>query len=195
MRMEGSDHELVRRARDGEDEAFRELLERHARNVFKTAFRVTRNEQSAEDVVQETFLRVHRQLHRFDRRARFGTWLYRIAMNCAIDLMRKEKRRDARAPMQDESLLDGLASSAPGPERVTRSHEIGTAVEHVLETLSPAERTAFVLRHHEGRSIAEIGEILGVRTNACKSTIFRAVQKLRAALEPILKEGHETAAH
>ena len=186
--MEERDPELVERARDGDALAFRELVERHGENVFRAVVRVTGNREAAEDVVQESFLKAYRELHRFDRRAQFGTWLYRIAMNTAIDQLRKERRRSKSAPLADLESLEPVASSSPGPERLARSAEIGDAVRGVLEELSPRERTAFVLRHYQGCSIAEIGEILDLRTNACKSTIFRAVQKLRAALRPLVEE-------
>jgi RNA polymerase sigma-70 factor (ECF subfamily) len=191
--MEVQDHELVEQARKGDMDAFREIVERHGTNVFRTAFRVTGNRQTAEDVVQETFLKIHRQLSRFDRRAKFSTWLYRIATNCAIDHVRKEKRRSTLALMEGEGSLSVMKSNDPQADRLLFSAEVGRAVRRVLAGLSPRERTAFVLRHYEGRSIAEIAEILGIRGNACKSTIFRAVHKLRTALEPIVKGSHETA--
>lgn len=186
--MEERDHELVERARSGDALAFRELVESHGANVFKTAVRVTGNREAAEDVVQETFLKVHRQLDKFDRRARFGTWLYRIAMNCAIDHIRKEKRRSERAAMTGGDSLESLVSGAPSQDRLLRSAEIADRVRAVLADLSPRERAAFVLRHYQGCSIAEIAEVLDLRTNACKSTIFRAVRKLRMALQPLARE-------
>src|SRR5665213_3885021 len=81
------------RARHGDAEAFRSLVERHSRRVFQLAFRMTGNAQDAEDVVQESFLRAYRQLGRFEARANFGTWLYRIVANCAVDLMRSKQAR------------------------------------------------------------------------------------------------------
>src|SRR5580704_6971086 len=81
------------RARHGDPDAFRALVERHSRRVFQLAFRITGNEQDAEDVVQESFLRAYRQLGRFEARANFGTWLYRIVANCAVDLMRTKWHR------------------------------------------------------------------------------------------------------
>src|SRR5881275_3161769 len=86
---------VLARARQGDNEAFRALVERHSRSVFRLAFRMTGNEQDAEDVVQESFLRAYRQLARFESRANFGTWLYRIVANCSVDLMRaKQSRHD-----------------------------------------------------------------------------------------------------
>src|ERR1044071_8232358 len=94
--MELTDLAFVTKARTGDPDAFRVLVERHSRSLFRLAFRMTGNEQDAEDVVQESFLRAYRQLAKFDDRASFGTWLYRIATNCSLDLVRSKKRRSDR---------------------------------------------------------------------------------------------------
>jgi RNA polymerase sigma-70 factor (ECF subfamily) len=174
---------ILARARQGDGEAFRALVERHSRPLFKLAFRLTGNEQDAEDVVQESLLRAYRQLGRFESRANFGTWLHRIAANCAIDLLRaRQSRRDQRSDQIEDA--DALpASDQHGPDRLAESAEIARRVRAALEALSPLERTAFVLRHYEGRSIDEIGRTLGLKTSATKHSVFRAVRKLRAALD------------
>jgi RNA polymerase sigma-70 factor (ECF subfamily) len=189
--MEGNDLDLVERARAGDTDAFRELVDRHSGTMFKTAYRLTGNEADADDLVQEAFLRAYRKLDRFDGRSQFSTWLYRITVNCGMDLMRKRSRRNARAAMDEGVVLDSVATDDPRPDRLALSGEIGRAVESVLRTLSPMERAAFVLRHFEGRSIAEIGGLLGARSGATKHAIFRAVKKLRAALGPLVEESHE----
>ena len=115
---------VLARARQGDSEAFRALVERHSRSVFRLAFRMTGNEQDAEDVVQESFLRAYRQLGRFESRANFGTWLYRIVSNCSVDLMRsKQARHDqVRGDSLDEGGLELPAADVPGPERSRPSH-------------------------------------------------------------------------
>ena len=180
---------VVARARQGDSEAFRALVERHSRSAFRLAFRMTGNEHDAEDVVQDSFLRAYRQLGQFESRAHFGTWLYRIVANCSVDLLR------ARRSRQDDSRADDLdgrvelpPTDAPGPERLARSAEIERSVARALAHLSPLERAAFTLRHYEGRSIAEIGKTLGLGTSATKHSVFRAVRKLRVALGPIRGE-------
>jgi len=190
-RMEGNDLELVERARVGDTDAFKELVDRHSQTLFKTAYRLTGNEADADDLVQEAFLRAYRKLDRFDGRSQFSTWLYRITVNCGMDLMRKKSRRNARAAIDEGVVLDSMATEDPRPDRLALSGEIGRAVESVLRTLSPMERAAFVLRHFEGRSIAEIGGLLDARSGATKHAIFRAVKKLRAALGPLVEESHE----
>src|SRR4249919_195174 len=116
---------VLARARQGDSEAFRALVERHSRSVFRLAFRMTGNEQDAEDVVQESFLRAYKQLGRFESRANFGTWLYRIVANCSVDLMRsKQARHDqVRGDSLDE-VVDLPAGGDPGPERLARSAQI-----------------------------------------------------------------------
>jgi RNA polymerase sigma-70 factor, ECF subfamily len=174
------------RARQGDSEAFRVLVEQHSRSVFRLAYRMTGNEQDAEDVVQESFLRAYRQLGRFESRANFGTWLYRIVANCSVDLMRaKQARHDiARGDNLDEA-AELPALGAPTPERLAESGEIRRRVAEALGGLSPLERAAFTLRHYEGRSIDEISRTLGLGTSAAKHSVFRAVKKLRVALEPL----------
>src|ERR671936_2033756 len=93
--MPHTDTAAVALARDGDSDAFRSLVERHGRAVYRLAHRMTGNPQDAEDVVQETFLRAYRQLGRFESRANFGTWVHRIAVNCSIDLIRSRPRREA----------------------------------------------------------------------------------------------------
>src|SRR3954470_1500462 len=88
---------VLARARQGDGDAFRALVERHSRSVYRLAYRMTGNEQDAEDVVQESFLRAYRQLGRFESRANFGTWLYRITANCSVDLMRARQARHDQA--------------------------------------------------------------------------------------------------
>src|SRR5947208_7306244 len=108
---------VLARAQQGDGDAFRALVERHSRSVFRLAFRMTGNEQDAEDVVQESFLRAYRQLGRFESRANFGTWLYRIVANCSVDLMRSKQARHDQA--RGESLDDELEmpeATVPGPE-------------------------------------------------------------------------------
>jgi RNA polymerase sigma-70 factor (ECF subfamily) len=175
---------VLARARQGDGEAFQALVEQHSRSVFRLAFRMTGNEQDAEDVVQESFLRAYRQLGHFQARADFGTWLYRITANCAVDMMRtRQHRMRARIENVDEA-TSRQPSPGPGPERLAESAELRHIVDEALEDLSPTERAAFTLRHHEGRSIEEICALLNLRQSAAKHAVFRAVRKLRVALAP-----------
>jgi RNA polymerase sigma-70 factor (ECF subfamily) len=186
--MDRTETTVVERARKGDAEAFRELVEGYSPKLFRLAYRITGDEQSAEDAVQETFLRAYRSLDRFDARSQFGTWLHRIAVNAALDLARKQQRQGLRygeRPAGEDE--PPLPSPAPGPDRIVLSLEVERAVRSALAGLSAMERTAFVLRHFEGRSIAEICDQLGLGVSAGKQAIFRAVKKLRRVLEPLVQ--------
>ncbi len=191
--MELSDQEAVELTRRGDPDAFRVLVDRHSRNLFRLAWRMTANTHEAEDIVQETFLRAYKQLHRFDGRAAFGTWLHRIAVNCSLDLMRARKRRQettVTAPQDDpaeaDRFLQNAISAEPSPERTLQSTQVRELLAAAMSELSEMERCAFTLRHHDGLGIDEISQAMGVQPNAAKHSIFRAVQKLRRVLEPAL---------
>ncbi len=183
--MERTEISVVRLAQAGNAEAFRELVESHGPKLFRLAYRITGDETAAEDVVQETFLRAYRALGRFDERAQFGTWIHRIAVNTALEIVRKRQRQPSQSSQNPE---DPHPSLDPGPDRIALGLEVERAVRSALADLSPMERTAFVLRHFEGRSIAEICEQLGLGVNAGKQAIFRAVKKLRRVLEPFVEK-------
>ena len=187
--MDGGD--AVQRAQAGDSDAFRVLVEQNSRAIFRLAFRMTGNEQDAEDVVQETFLRAYKQLDRYEARSSFSTWLFRIASNYSLDLIRMRKRHEdkrERGSDEERDILQSIPVDTPGPDRIVYGGQVQDHVNAALNELSAQERTAFVLRHFEGLSIEEIGEALGTGTNATKHSIFRAVQKLRKSLEPVV--GH-----
>jgi RNA polymerase sigma-70 factor (ECF subfamily) len=189
--MDWTDADAVAQVRAGNADAFRVLVERHSRAIFRLAFRMTGNEQDAEDAVQETFLRAFKQLKNFDGRSSFSTWIYRVCTNCTIDSMRARKKHEQKRVRElEESETDILSqqpSKAPTAEQLTHSQEIIGKLKPALEQLSVMERTAFVMRHYEGLGIEEIGRILEVQPNAAKHSVFRAVQKLRRALEPLME--------
>lgn len=182
--MDWTDSEVVDRVRSGDRDAFRLLVERHSRGLFRLAYRMTGNDSDAEDVVQESFLRAYKQLHQFDREATFYTWLYRIAANYALDLIRVRKRQGTHEQVDGETFQ--AAAGDPLPDRMAMGNELQRQLAAAMSDLTPQERTAFVLRHFEGQSIQEIGNALGTSGNATKQSIFRAVQKLRRSLEPFV---------
>ena len=172
----------------GDKEAYGALVMRHSQSLFRVAFRITGNEADADDVVLEAFLRGYRKLESFESRSSFGTWIYRIAVRCALDKIgvhrADETSRVAGAddPQQDEVQV---ADGAAGPDRLLLSGEITALQERAMHSLTPAERTAFVLRHMEDRTTAEIAAALGMEPNTTRQTVFRAVQKLRSRLAPL----------
>jgi RNA polymerase sigma-70 factor (ECF subfamily) len=183
--MEDSDLAAIARAQAGDADGFRTLVERHSRSVFRLAYRMTGNQQDAEDVVQETFLRAFRQLPGFESRCAFSSWIYRIAANYALDLIRSRRRRQtASEPERDP--LTTIPAGDPQPDRLVFSGEVRRRVEQAMSLLTDQERAAFVLRHYEGLSTDEVGETLGINPGAAKHAVFRAVQKLRRSLEPVM---------
>jgi RNA polymerase sigma-70 factor, ECF subfamily len=169
---------------DGDVEVFLSLVERHRRYLYNLALRITGNEQDAKDVVQDSLLNAYLHLHEFEQRADLRTWLNRILVNCALDHLRARRRRpDLSDPQPISDVVDTLASSSPDPERLAASADCRRHVSDVMNTMSPLERVTFTLRHFEGRSINEIAQALGIGNNSAKQHIFRAVRKLRLALE------------
>lgn len=190
-----SDAIAVERVLAGDRDSYRILVERYSRYVHRLAYRLTGNEHDAEEVVQEAFLRAYQKLEKFEARSNFGTWVYRIAANYAIDRMRQRQKEDARKETPDPHEQDGaeqdpvalLADAGPTPERLMHSVQLRKRMQQALSELSHAERTAFVMRHWDGCGIEEIAGVLQSNSSATKNTVFRAVQKLRRALEPFLE--------
>jgi RNA polymerase sigma-70 factor (ECF subfamily) len=191
VRMDMNDHAAIQAVLAGDKEAYGALVVRHSHSLFRVAYRITGNEADAEDVVQEAFLRGYRKLEGFESRANFGTWIYRIAVHCALDRVRRRRGDETNwagqvgetnDPEQDQLQV---ADQAAGPDRLVLSGEIGSMQETALRSLTATERTAFVLRHMEDRTTAEIGAALGIEPNAAKQAVFRAVQKLRRRLAPL----------
>lgn len=182
--MQPDDATLVRQAAGGDQTAFRLLVDRHSRSVFRLAFRITGQREDAEDVVQETFVRAFRQLDRFESRSNFGTWLYRIGFNCAIDATRSRAHRETA---EEPALLDQRARAgvATGDDLIYAG-QISAQVQQALGALSDQERAAFVMRHYHECSIDEIGQALDLKTSAAKHAVFRAVRKMRVALRPLV---------
>ena len=188
--MHESDRTAVALASGGDTEAFRSLVERHSRYVFNVAYRLTGSASDAEDVVQTTFLRAYQQLSRFESRADFRTWLHRITVNCSIDLIRGRRHREVGHDPDDLELHSDDVNGQPvlpGPDRLLLSTEIRERIQAGMAQLSASERLAFTLRHVEGLPIRDVAQAMGLKTEAAKNSIFRAVKKMRTALEPFVE--------
>jgi RNA polymerase sigma-70 factor (ECF subfamily) len=185
--MNESDDHWLAQAREGNAVAFRRLVEPHTRPLYGLCARITRDTALAEDAVQEAMFNAWRHLPSFDGRAGFRTWLHRIAVNAALEQLRRRGRHDKEVEVADseDDFLGEFSDERPGPERQAMGSEIHRRTEAQLDRMSAIERTAFVMRHNEGHSLEEIAQVLRMNTNACKQAIFRAVRKLRVALEPL----------
>ena len=192
--MQLDDAAAVAQARAGDEDAFRVLVERHGRGIYRLAYRMTGKPEDAEDVVQETFVRAFKQLARFEERSNFSTWLYRIGFNCAIDYMRARPHRESPETMD---VLEGRSQptgQTPSMDDLVYAGQISARVQAALVGLTEQERAAFLMRHYHGCSIDEIGEELGLKTNAAKHAVFRAVKKMRVALRPFVDARVESVA-
>jgi RNA polymerase sigma-70 factor (ECF subfamily) len=181
--MTGDEARWIARARAGDAAAFRHLVDTNATALFRVCARITGDRALAEDAVQETFFNAFRHLADFDGRSAFSTWLYRIAVNAALLQVRKRRHLEVAWPENDEATPFDAADSSPTPDRQAVSADIRRDIEAELERMTPIERTAFVLRHQEGRSLEEISAALSLNVGAAKQAIFRAVRKLRGVLE------------
>jgi RNA polymerase sigma-70 factor, ECF subfamily len=186
--MEENEHAIIRAVLSGDKEAYGTLVLRYSHAIFRVAFRITGDEADAEDVVQEAFLLGYRKLESFESRAKFSTWIYRIAVNCALNLKNKRKPDAAYQIVDDAEATQHqlqVADTAASPERLLLSREIEALQVRAMQELTAIERTAFVLRHMEARTTAEIAATLQIAPNAAKQAVFRAVQKLRRSLAPL----------
>jgi len=183
-----SERELIRRARADDEDAFAELVTLNAARVYGALRRFGLSEEEADEVAQEVFLHAWRGLPRFEERAQFSTWLYRIAFN---EAQRRRSRRALPRVEPDPDGEDPIAavpeSPNAGPEAQTLSHEFQQLLDRALDQLPAEWRDAVVLRDIEGLSTEDAAGIAGVRQAAFKSRLHRGRMRLRALLEPYLK--------
>src|SRR5438270_3986991 len=183
---------LVQAAKKGDLEAFSELVRRYDRNVFRIAQHITHNEEDAQDVVQDAFLKAYQNLEQFQGNSKFYTWLVRIAVNEA--LMKLRKRRSDKTVSIDEdveteegSMPREVADWSPNPEQLYGQSELSDILKKTIQGLPPGFRTVFVLRDVEGLSTEETAEMLSLSIPAVKSRLLRARLQLRERLARYFK--------
>jgi len=190
--LRAADAELVRRALEGEADAFAELFERHRDGLYRLAWHYTRDEERAMDLVQDTFLRAHQALDRFRHEASFSTWLRRIATNLAIDRERSKKGEEVE--LDEIAHAEPLAAQpgrapAEGPVEAAELAELRRDLAHAVGSLSVPHRAVFVLHAVEGLSYREIAETVGCELGTVMSRLHYARQRLREKLKGHLTEG------
>lgn len=180
---------LIHEAQRGDPEAFEQLVRSYDQQVLRMAFNLLHSQEDARDVYQEVFLRVYRNLPKFRFDCAFSTWLYRIVANLCLDQIRKRKvRKESSAAVETAAGEVDRLQFIPerradvDPQRQLMSAEVITRVNEVLDQLTPRERIVFEMRHFQGMRLRAIGESLGVTEEAAKNCLFRATQKMRAAL-------------
>ena len=176
------DETLVERFRRGDDTAFDELVARHHGKVYAIAYRMTRNREDALDIAQEVFVKAHRGISKWKPIKGFQHWLYRIATNMTIDVMRKRKRRSAVIVEGEDFSADrGSVTPADGPDpvRLLELEDIGKRLQAALDTLPERQRAVMMLRYYEDLSIKEIASVLECTEGTVKTHLFRGTGKLR----------------
>lgn len=188
--------ELVAKAREGDTSAFNRLVTQYERKIFRLAKHITQNDEDAEDVLQESFLKAYEHLKNFHGQSKFYTWLVRIAVNESLMKLRKRKS-DKTVPL-DEPLDTGedmvareIAVWEENPEQKYSREELGSILDEAVDSLRPAFRTVFVLRDIEELSTEETAETLGISIPAVKSRLLRARLQLREKLTRFFKRKGE----
>jgi RNA polymerase sigma-70 factor (ECF subfamily) len=176
--VEMDDRELARAARDGDDEAFATLMRRHSGGVHRAVARILCDDEEAWDVVQMAWVRAWERLDRYDSRWSFATWLYRIATNLAIDVVRARSSREKAHQAGMEHRLRLVGESEPS-SRVAAAGEVHDILEELIELLTPQQRSAFVLREIEGHDTADVARMLGCSATTVRNHIFQARKVLR----------------
>src|SRR5271154_147697 len=180
---------LIRAAQGGDSAAFEQLVRAYDQSVLRLAMNLLRSPEDAQDIYQEAFLRVYKNLEKFRFDCSFHTWLYRIVTNLCLDHMRKRKVRKEEptvlaTPDGPLDRMDAVQEErAEGdPQRHLFSGQVRRRIKEVLGELTPRERMVFELRRYQGLRLRRIGEVLGTTEEAAKNCLFRATQKMRAAL-------------
>jgi len=180
-----SDEALVERFRRGDDSAFEVIVERYQSKVYAIAYRMTRNREDAMDIAQEVFIKAHRGIARWRPLRGFQHWLYRIATNMTIDVLRKRQRRAAVIVDSEDFSMDRGVAAPAGSEDPVRNlaiEELGGRIGAAIETLPERQRATVVLRYYEDLSIKEIAAVIGCTEGTVKTHLFRATGKLRNLL-------------
>jgi len=193
--MDSQEIELISRAREGDQIAFAQLVEKHDARVMSLARSILGCGFDAEEAYQEIFLKIYRSLPAFRFESDFSTWIHRIAVNTALS-----KRRSLQRRRQKEQIMDPLNSeddffdSVPNnpldnPENQQLRSEILAQIERALEGIPARQRTVFVMKHDQGMKLKEIARTLGIGEGTVKAYLFRAIENLRSALEPYYRSG------
>jgi len=195
------DVQLMLRAKQGDDDAFSKLVVNYQDRLTTIFYHMTQNQEAAEDLAQDVFMRIYRARHGYQPNAKFSTWLFRIANNLAINAHRNKKRRKEIAlPTGESTSVNSVRAeeqalaekSALMPQRQLDKHELQLVVQRAMDQLSERQRLTVLLHKFEGMSYAEIGETMELTVPAVKSLLSRARDGLRASLEPYMQLGKES---
>ena len=183
--VQPADEELVALACEGDHRAFEELVERHKQKAYRIAFGFARDREAAKDLSQDAFLRAFMNLKNFDRRSGFYTWFYRILVNVCLDHKRRQSRRtdeEFNEAVENQLEPSHPVAAPPAPDKQVMASQFSRQVGAALEALPQRQRTAFILKNHQGLSIKEIAEVMESAEGTVKVHLHRAVTALRRNL-------------
>jgi RNA polymerase sigma-70 factor (ECF subfamily) len=173
---------LIERLKAGDERAFEEFVTEYRERVYRVAWRVVRDDETAEDVAQEAFIKVFRHIGGFECRSSLYTWLYRITVNIALNRLKRDKFRNM-LPLGDLPRPDRKAASDPA--RAALSGEIAERINEAVRALPDKQRAVFVLKFFEGLTHKEVSDIVGCSEGTSKANYFHAIRKLRTKLEDL----------
>jgi RNA polymerase sigma-70 factor (ECF subfamily) len=188
-----ADQQVVAWAQDGDEAAFRELIRRYQRPIFSIIYRMVGDRELAEDLAQETFIKVLNAIDSYRPEHKFSSWIFKIANNAAIDHLRRREldtlsldgAPDALTTERREATALQVRDRTESPLEELEARELGSQIEQAIGRLRPEYRSCIMLRHVEGRAYEEIAEILGLPLGTVKTYIHRARAELRAQLGPL----------
>ncbi len=188
--MDTNSSVVILLAKEGDERAFRQLYEDHYEMIYRLAYRYSRSQQDAEDIMQETFIKAFREIHRFDLgvSTNFSAWIYRIGVRCSLDYLRKRKRRKTDRVESLTHTHREPQAQGPSPEQSAIASQTVSRLKNALHLLSPKQRVIFDLRHFQHRALEEISDRLQCSPSTVKKQLQRAVLKLRHQLEPLWRE-------
>ncbi|HEU5163630.1 MAG TPA: sigma-70 family RNA polymerase sigma factor [Thermoanaerobaculia bacterium] len=183
-RDEISDAVLIERSLAGDETAFEEIVRRHQKRIYRVAWAILRDEAEADTVTQDTFVQAYLHMRRFEGRSGLETWLTRIAINRARDVIRSRSRIRLTSwnEPDGERALPHPVDQRPDGEREAIAAELGAAIERSVETLSAQQKMVFRMKHYEDRSLEEIAAALGLKAGTVRAHLFRAIHKIRKDL-------------
>ncbi len=188
MNTELNEEKLIKLAKDGDKEAFANLIEKYKRMILSIAFCTAQNEHDAADMAQEVFVKLYRNINKFEGKSKFSTWVYRVAQNTCIDELKRIKRM-MRLSSENEKTLGELEEQDPLtiPEEQLIKNEFNSFVQLLLKELSPLYQEILTLRYIDGLSYNEISEKLCCSTGTVKSRLYRGKRNMKKIIDEKIK--------
>ena len=190
--MAKTDEEVMLRLKAGEDDALDVLLARYRRPIMHHLYRMVHDPSRAEELAQDVFLRVFRARGSYKPKAKFSTWLFHIATNVGLNALRDGRRREEKEFSADTEegavIASRISSREPTPESLVLDSERSAGIRRAVDVLPEKQRMAVLLHKYQGLDYVEIGEVLEVSPGALKSLLFRAYERLRVELQPLVEE-------